>query len=127
MPRGCLYLPFPYLNGIPLLREIPRSLQTSHMNGARDDGTGRIRENAFGNLVSRQDRQRLGALLRSLREDAGLKQGELSERIGIAQRTLSRIEYGDREVTVLELLVIARGLNVSAESIVTQLKTMIDR
>lgn len=35
--------------------------------------------------------------LRELREQAGLTQGQLAERIGVGQRQVSKIEHGDLE------------------------------
>lgn len=91
------------------------------MSNEREFGTGRERQSAFGQQITREDRRKLGALLRSLRVDSGLQQGELAARIGVSQSVLQKIEYGFREVTVLELVVIARGLNVSPVEIVSLL------
>lgn len=93
-----------------------------------EDGNGqwRERQRSFSQQITWEDRRKLGKILRSLRISANMKQGELAARIGVPQSVLQKIEYGYREVTVLELLIVARGLNVSAESILVQLREQLD-
>jgi len=76
-------------------------------------GTAREREGAFDHLIKRRDRQQLGVVLRGIRKAAGVSQGDLATRLGVAQSVLSKIEAGHREVTVLELRVICAALGVA--------------
>jgi transcriptional regulator with XRE-family HTH domain len=48
-------------------------------------------------------RQRLGIRLRALRELAGLRNEDLAEALGLSTATVSRIESGDRVVTLPEI------------------------
>lgn len=86
-----------------------------------ESGFAREREGAFDHLVKRRDRLRLGGVLRSFREEAGLQQGDLASRLDVPQSVLSKIESGHREVTMLEVRVICGALNVSVAKFVVQL------
>lgn len=61
----------------------------------------------------------LEALVRARRE-AGLTQTELAERLRVHQSYVARIEGGGRRVDVIELIVLARALGVSAASLVAE-------
>jgi len=50
-----------------------------------------------------RDRRTVLALLREIREEAGLRQEDLAARLGRTQAFVSKIERGDRRVDVLEL------------------------
>jgi transcriptional regulator with XRE-family HTH domain len=53
----------------------------------------------------------LRALLVELRKQAGLSQTDLAARLYWSQRTISKIETGEKRVTVVELLEIAKALD----------------
>lgn len=97
------------------------------MTGSDRSGLGREREGAFDHLIARRDRQRLGAVLRAVREESGLQQGDLAARLDVPQSVLSKIEAAHREVTVLELRVICAALNVSLADVVAQLDDRLER
>lgn len=61
---------------------------------------------------------RVGAVVRSLRESAGLKQRELANRVGISPALLSLIERGHRDATVRVLREIGRALGVPPTTLV---------
>ena len=50
--------------------------------------------------------------LKAFRKEAGFKQAALAARIGCAQPEVSRMERGQRSVTVERLLRLAEALNV---------------
>lgn len=50
------------------------------------------------------------AALVEAREAAGLTQRDLAARLGVAQSRIGRIESGQRNVSVLELVALARAL-----------------
>ena len=85
-------------------------------------GTVREREGAFDRVINRQDRHRLALLLRRLREEAGLQQGELAARLKVPQAVLSKIESGYREVAVLELRAISTALGLPLDEIVSRIE-----
>lgn len=49
------------------------------------------------------EHQRLAALLRSLREEAGLRQEDVAERLGRPQSFVSKYEGAERKLDVIEL------------------------
>lgn len=52
-------------------------------------------------------------MVRVAREQAGLQQGDLADRLGVPQSVLSKIEAAHREVTMLELRVICAALSLT--------------
>lgn len=56
----------------------------------------------------------LAAHLRAERARAGLKQSELAKKSGLSVNTISRLETQEREMSVTQVLAIARGLGVDA-------------
>lgn len=53
--------------------------------------------------------------IRSYREQAGLSQADLGERLGVTRQTIAAWENGEREPSVAQLLQIARALALSAD------------
>ena len=53
-------------------------------------------------------------LLRQVREDAGLRQGDVAERLGAHQSFVSRYESGERGIDLVDLrrLVLALGITL---------------
>jgi transcriptional regulator with XRE-family HTH domain len=82
---------------------------------------GRERERAFDHLVSRQERRRLGLLLREARVEVGLKQVDLAERLGVPRAVLSKMEGGHRAVEVLELRAVCTALGLTLEAFARRL------
>lgn len=50
--------------------------------------------------------------IRAVRKERGISQRDLARALGMAQSTLSRIERGERRVSVDRLIAIARALGV---------------
>jgi transcriptional regulator with XRE-family HTH domain len=67
---------------------------------------------AFGEHIPREDRDRLGALLRRVRVESGLQQRELAARLNVPSSLLSKIEAGERGFDVLEVRVVCDALGV---------------
>lgn len=55
----------------------------------------------------------LASHLRAERARAGLKQSELAKKSGLSVNTISRLENQEREMSVTQVLAIARGLGVN--------------
>lgn len=63
-------------------------------------------------------RREIGARIRTAREDAGLTQLQLGNRIGRDHRTIHRWEYAIRIPTLEDLLLLADALNVPLANLV---------
>ena len=61
---------------------------------------------------------RLVRLLRRLRDESGLTQGELAARIGADQSFVSKYETGERRLDLVELERIAQALGISLTTVV---------
>ena len=64
-------------------------------------------------------------LLRELRQEAGLRQRDLAERIGVPQSFVSKIESGERRLDVVELRYICAALGVLLPDFVQRLEERI--
>lgn len=70
--------------------------------------------------------QRFLALLRRIRQDAGLRQADLARKLGQPQSFVSKCESGERRIDILELREICRALGVSLTEFVRRLETESD-
>ena len=59
----------------------------------------------------------LRASLVALRQEAGLTQEDLAGRLHCHQSFVARIESGQRRIDIVELIVLARALQVDAQTI----------
>ncbi|MEO8523308.1 MAG: helix-turn-helix transcriptional regulator [Caldimonas sp.] len=66
-------------------------------------------------------------MLVQLREDAGLDQTALADRIGISQSEVSKFERGERTLDVLRLRAWLRGLGIEFASFADALDQELDR
>jgi transcriptional regulator with XRE-family HTH domain len=66
----------------------------------------------------------LGAAIRTLRTQAALSEGELSERAQVEPALLSALEGGDREPTWGDLRRIARGLETPLDQLLELAESM---
>lgn len=66
--------------------------------------------------------RRLCALLRQLREEAGLTQAQVAERLDEPQSFVSKYEAGERRLDVIELRQVAKALGASLQVIVARLE-----
>jgi transcriptional regulator with XRE-family HTH domain len=66
--------------------------------------------------------QRLCALLRELRHEAGLTQVQVAARLDVPQSFISKYESGERRLDVVELRHVAAALGVSHQVILERLE-----
>jgi len=66
----------------------------------------------------------IGALLRRNREQIGLEQGAISQKIGLTQPSYSRIESGKTSLTLAQLSAIAPHFNVRPADFIDQVEQM---
>lgn len=64
---------------------------------------------------------RLGDRIRTLRKKRGWTQVEFAERVGIDRSFLADMERGKRNVSILNLELIAKGLKVSLSQLFSRL------
>lgn len=67
--------------------------------------------------------QRLCAVLRELRREAGLTQVQLATRLDVPQSFVSKYESGERRLDVIELRHVAQILGVSLQIVLERLET----
>jgi hypothetical protein len=67
--------------------------------------------------VSQAARSRVSATLRQLRAARDLSYDAIRERTGLSQQLLYDIEYGDRRLTLDELILLAECYGVSADDV----------
>ncbi len=66
---------------------------------------------------------RLGARIGKLRKKRNWTQAEMAERVGIDRSFLADVERGKRNISILNLELIAHGLGVSLSQLLSGLKT----
>ncbi len=71
-----------------------------------------------------EEYQRLSAVLRSLRRDAGLTQVQVAAALDVPQSFVSKYESGERRLDVVELGHVAQALGVTARDVLKRLEEM---
>lgn len=66
--------------------------------------------------------EKLQALIRRIRTDAGVTQAELASRLGVPQSVVSKFESGERRLDVLELRQVCRALSLSLTEFIRRLE-----
>lgn len=66
--------------------------------------------------------KQLLALLRKIRLEAGLTQGQLAKSLNTDQTVISKIESGERRIDVLELREICKAVGITLEGFVRKLE-----
>lgn len=66
--------------------------------------------------------QRLCALLRQLRQEAGLTQVQVAAELGVPQSFISKYESGERRLDVIELGHVAQALGVTVRAVLERLE-----
>lgn len=66
--------------------------------------------------------EQIGSNIRHLREGQKISRKQLGFEIGITEKQLSRIEYGEINTGIMNLIKIARALNSSFESLFLKIK-----
>ncbi len=71
--------------------------------------------------------EQLRALLRRLRRDARLTQAQVAARLEKPQSFVAKYEQGERKLSAVELVYVARALSARPESIMAQLASAINK
>ncbi len=77
---------------------------------------------------SKEDAQheKLQELLRRIRQDKGIRQIELAEKLGVPQSFVSKYESGDRRLDILELRRVCRAVGISLEEFIRKLEEVLN-
>jgi transcriptional regulator with XRE-family HTH domain len=65
-------------------------------------------------------------LLKSIRQERGIRQVDLAERLGVPQSFVSKYESGNRHLDILELRRICETIGISLSDFVRQLENRLD-
>jgi transcriptional regulator with XRE-family HTH domain len=77
-------------------------------------------------LYSPADRDKLLALLRQVRTEAGLSQQQLADRLRRPQSFVSKFESGERRLDILELRQVCRALDLPLGAFLSRLEQQLD-
>lgn len=69
----------------------------------------------------------LRALLRRLRREAGLTQAEVAAELNKPQSFVAKYEKGERKLSAVELVYVARALRATPAAVIAQLAAAIDK
>lgn len=75
--------------------------------------------------VSLPEQQALLSLLKQIRQEAGLRQVDLAERLGQPQPFVSRYESGERRLDVLELKRLCEVVGITPQQFYDRLEQML--
>jgi transcriptional regulator with XRE-family HTH domain len=67
-------------------------------------------------------RANLYTLLKKIRQDKGIRQVELAEKLGLPQSFVSKYESGDRRLDVLELRQVCNAIGISLQEFIRELE-----
>lgn len=72
-----------------------------------------------------KEQEQLQELLRQVRIDAGLRQSDLAERLGVPQSFVSKYESGERRLDLLEVRQICEAVGLSLLDFIRRLEGML--
>ena len=67
-------------------------------------------------------REKLQGLLKRIRQDKGIRQIELAEKLGVPQSFVSKYESGDRQLDILELRQVCKAVGISMQDFIRKLE-----
>lgn len=79
----------------------------------------------MANTTQYEARAILAALLREVRQEAGLRQNDLAERLDQPQSFVSKYESGERRVDLIELREICSAIGISLEALIQRFEKLI--
>ncbi|MGB8982974.1 MAG: helix-turn-helix transcriptional regulator [Anaerolineales bacterium] len=72
------------------------------------------------------EREKLHTLLKRIRQDRGIRQIELAERLGVPQSFVSKYESGDRRLDILELRQVCDAIGISLDEFIRKLENSLN-
>lgn len=82
--------------------------------------TGRVDKS-----IHSPEHNRLTALLRELREQAGLNQADLADLLGVSQTWVSKYELGERRLDLVQLRQVCEALGTTAAELVSRWESQV--
>lgn len=70
--------------------------------------------------------EKLLKLLKRIRQDKGIRQVELADRLGVPQSFVSKYESGDRRLDILELRKVCEAMGISLEEFIQELEEILN-
>ena len=70
-------------------------------------------------------REKLQELLKRIRQDKGVRQIELAEKLGVPQSFISKYESGHRQLDILELRQICQAIGISLQEFIQKLEDVL--
>lgn len=77
---------------------------------------------SMGKTNKDMQREKLQELLKRIRQDKGIRQIELAEKLGVPQSFISKYESGDRHLDVLELRKVCEAMGISLQEFIQKLE-----
>lgn len=77
--------------------------------------------------ASRKRQQILLSLLRQIREERGLRQADVAQRLGYPQSVVSKYENGERRLDLLELYDLCSAVGISMTGLVRRFEKDVSR
>ena len=74
----------------------------------------------------RVQQEKLQTLLKQIRQDRGIRQVELAEKLGVPQSFVSKYESGDRRLDVLELRQVCDAIGISLQKFIQELENSLN-
>jgi transcriptional regulator with XRE-family HTH domain len=77
------------------------------------------------NRDNKKKQEKLQSLLRQIRLEAGLRQVDLAERLGLPQSFVSKYESGERRLDILELRLICSAIGITLFDFIRRLEELL--
>ena len=71
-------------------------------------------------------RAKLYTLLKKTRQDKGIRQVELAEKLGVPQSFISKYESGDRRLDILELRQVCKAISIPLQEFIKELENSLN-
>lgn len=71
-------------------------------------------------------REKILLLLREIRQEKGIRQVDMAERLGVPQSFVSKYESGTRRLDIIELRHICQALEISLQDFIQKMEEMLN-
>jgi transcriptional regulator with XRE-family HTH domain len=72
--------------------------------------------------IQDSEQKKLLELLKRIRQDKGIRQVELAEKLGVPQSFISKYESGDRRLDILELRQVCKAVGITLQELIRKLE-----